>query len=199
MKIRTGHKTFIEPLIRCLVQSLAKYKVTPNDLLGIYVNGVVHHNWKTSDDDDVLEDGDDCEYRTLCVPKRRRRCDDRTYIMPSRKTVHNYLDNASYLNLEMVARHLAEISDNMITVGLNDTTKAAGHRLFSIKADHITVAGPTTGKKTFTTGYVENPSHSGEDVAKTYDFKPKSLAILADCSTEELNERIDFRITDPCW
>lgn len=30
----------------------------------------------------------------------------------------------------------------IVTVGIDNTTKAAGHKVYNVKADHITVAGP---------------------------------------------------------
>ncbi|ESP00784.1 hypothetical protein LOTGIDRAFT_173051 [Lottia gigantea] len=35
IQIRSGHKTIHEPLMRCLVHCISKYKVTTNDLMGI--------------------------------------------------------------------------------------------------------------------------------------------------------------------
>ena len=41
----------------------------------------------------------------------------------------------------MVANHLLEKKDNINTLGLDDTTKAVGHKLYDVKADHITIEG----------------------------------------------------------
>ena len=93
----------------------------------------------------------------------------------------------------MVANHLLEKEDNIITIGLDDTTKAAGHKLYDVKADHITIEGPNTARKTMTTGYVENTSHSGKDAASGYEFKLRCLAILFNSSVEEIKSSVD------CW
>ena len=87
-----------------------------------------------------------------------------------------YLQDASYITLEYVAQQILSKEDKVVTVGLDDTTKAAGHRMYDVKADHITIKGPSSKKLTVTTGYVENISHSGEDGAKAYEFKLKCLA-----------------------
>lgn len=48
--------------------------------------------------------------------------------MPSRRSIGRYLDDASLMNLEMVAMKLCEENpENVITIGLDDTTKAAGN------------------------------------------------------------------------
>ena len=94
------------------------------------------------------------------------------------------------------AQQILSKEDKVVTVGLDDTTKAAGHRMYDVKADHITIKGPSSKKLTVTTGYVENISHSGEDGAKAYEFKLKCLAILANSTVDEVKSAIDFWMTD---
>ena len=62
---------------------------------------------------------------------------DLTYVLPSRRTINRYLEDASYLSLEYVAREILNKEDNVVTIGLDDTTKAAGDLLYDIKADLI--------------------------------------------------------------
>ncbi|ESP01695.1 hypothetical protein LOTGIDRAFT_172448 [Lottia gigantea] len=132
------------------------------------------------------EESDACE-----SPKpKRRRCGDLTYVMPSRKCLSKYLEDAHYLNLEMLAEYLLNKADSVVTVGIDDATKAAGHDM--LHGDHITIAGPTQTRKTFTTGYVENISHSGQDSAPAYEFKLETLATLANTSVEDIKNNIDF-------
>ena len=100
------------------------------------------------------------------------------------------------LILKMVAEVMLNKEDQVVTVGVDDTTKAAGRRLYDVKTDHITVAGPSKSRRTFTTGYVENVSHSGKDVAAAYDMKLKVLAVLSDTTVDEVKESIDFWMTD---
>ena len=51
------------------------------------------------------------------------------------------------------------------------TSKTAGNKLYDVKADHITVQGPNMMRRTFTTGYIENIRHSGDNSAKAYTHK----------------------------
>ena len=67
----------------------------------------------------------------------------------------------------------------MVTAGLDDTTKAAGRKLYDVKADHITISSPDVPRKTMTTGYTENISHSGADGAAVYELKLKCLAVFS--------------------
>ena len=68
--------------------------------------------------------------------------------------------------------------------------------MYDVKADHITIKGPSSKRISLTTGYVENISHSGEDGAKAYEFKLNCLAILANSTVDELKSEIDFWMTD---
>ena len=106
-----------------------------------------------------------------------------------------YLQDAYLLNIKHVASYLTNIGDNVITVGWDDTTKAAGHKMYNIKADHIAVHGPE-GKKSLTNGFLENILHSGEDSAATYEEKLKILAILGDSTLDEIKNEVDFWMSD---
>ena len=106
-----------------------------------------------------------------------------------------YLQDAYLLNMKHAGFYLTNKGDNVITVGLDDTTKAAGHKMYHIKADHITVHGPE-GKKSLTTGFMENISHSGKDSAATCEENLKILAILGDSTLDEIKNEVDFWMSD---
>lgn len=73
------------------------------------------------------------------------------------------------------------------TAGLIGTTSAERHRCFDVKADHITIAGPSGKRKSPTTSYVQNLSHDGKNEAEAYESNLKSLVIiLADSIIDEL-------------
>ena len=205
LKIRTGRRSINEALVRCIVQCLSEFKVSHADIAGIMVrtaNLVFDQNCQISaspDDDDEAdekdEDSEDEEKQDPPVIRKRKSVGDLTYIFPSKRCISMYLEDAYLLNLKRVANYLTNKEDNVITVGLDDTTKAAGHKLFDIKADHITVQGPS-GKKILTTGFMENKSHSGEDGAEAYEEKLKILSILGDCTLDEMKNNIDFWMAD---
>ncbi|CAM1325724.1 Uncharacterised protein at_DN1125 [Pycnogonum litorale] len=122
---------------------------------------------------------------------------DLTYVFPSNRSIDKYLEDASYLNLHMVADYLVNKDDtDVVTVGLDDSTKAAGHRSFDVKTDHITITGPYKSRNTMTTGYQENVSHAVAEGAKAYEHKLQCMSILADCSVDDLKTAIDFWIKD---
>ena len=100
------------------------------------------------------------------------------------------------MNLKFVADKILNSEDSVITVGLDDTTKAAGHRLYDIKTDHITVKSKSQKREFLTTGYSENISHTGKDGADAYKHKLKCLSILAKCGIEDIKANTDFWMSD---
>ena len=66
------------------------------------------------------------------------------------------------MSLKYVAQLLLNNDELVITIGLDDITKAAGHKSYDIKTDHINIKGDTEQKKHkyITTGYIENLIHS---------------------------------------
>ena len=103
------------------------------------------------------------------------------------------------LNLKYVAKKILNKKDSeVITYGFDDTTKAAGFRLFDVKTDHITINSAEMNRETFTTGFTPNLSYSGQDQATTVKFKLQTLAVLAGegTSLDDIVENIDFWISD---
>ena len=83
--------------------------------------------------------------------------------------IDEYLEDATYLNLKQAAEYLITKNNNeVVTIRFDETTKAAGYKLYNLKANRITVSGPDDKRKTLTTGYLENVSHSGTDGAAAY-------------------------------
>lgn len=194
---RTSKNKLNEELMPCLVQCLAKYKVSANDILGIVkdvANIVFHQKWKLSNTDtsEAGNNDDDSEIELEVVigetnvnsaqKRKMGESEDMCFVMPTRRCLNMYLEDAAYMNLAVVADVLKnnDKAKQIITVGLDDTTKSAGYRKLDVKTDHITVVDrETMKKKTYTTGYIENKSHSGKDSAETYHFKLTCLAVLA--------------------
>ena len=70
---------------------------------------------------------------------RHRKCiRDLTYVFASRRTINRYIEDASYMNILIVAKRFINKGDDVVTVGLDDTVKAAGHKRYDLKTDHIT-------------------------------------------------------------
>ena len=206
VQTREGQRMINESLMSCVVQCLSEFKVSHRDLAGIMVrmaNMVFGQSWVLPEQENLEAKSGDSESDDLSseneqVPtkKRKTRHDDMTMVFPSRRCVSMYLDDAHILNLKLVAEYLVNKDEQtVITVGTDDTTKAAGHKLYDIKTDHYTIRTPQ-GKETLTTGFVENASHSGNDAAKAYEYKLKCLSILADTTVDEIKSNIDFWMTD---
>lgn len=99
--------------------------------------------------------------------------------------------------LRMVADILLNKEESVVTVGIDDTTKAAGRKkLYDVKTGHITVCGSNQPRETFTTGFSKNISHTRVDGARAYETKLKCLAALPNSSVDEMKESIDFWMSD---
>ena len=202
VRIRIGHKHLNESLMRCVTQCLAETRMSPVEVSKVVVrvaNMVFGQNWvihKEKDNADVEDEGGDDVESNSESNEQRDPTSIKPEVFPSRRTIMRYLQDASYLGLEYVAQQILNKDDKIVTIGLDDTTKAAGHRMYDVKADHITIKGPSSKRISLTTGYVENISHSGEDGAKAYEFKLNCLAILANSTVDELKSEIDFWMTD---
>ena len=84
----------------------------------------------TDEGESENEDEDTLEFEVGLrqdTSKGRKCIRDLTCIFPSRRTINRYIEDASYLNLLIVAEQLINECDNVVTVGLDDTAKAAGH------------------------------------------------------------------------
>ena len=97
--------------IRCSVQCLANFKVSPSNL-GIIVNTpniVFGQEWdlpeETSGESNVDNESDDEETAIVIVGtfECRMGARDLTYVYPSHRTISRYLEDASYMNRLMVA------------------------------------------------------------------------------------------------
>ena len=130
------------------------------------------------------------------VTKKKRKVQkDLSKTFPSRATLRRWMESASLLNLRHVAKILMD-HDSVTTIGFDDTTKAAGHKLFDSKALNITVDGDGRHRKSYTTGFHSNLSHSGEDQTQSLKFALEQMAVLAGTGLEELIEQVDFWMTD---
>ena len=120
VKVRTSQKNTNEQIIRCTVQCLADYKVSPSDLSGIIVhtdNIIFGQQWElpeepTDEGESENEDEDtlDCEVGLRQDTSKGRKCiRDLTYVFPSRRVINRYIEDVSYINLLIVAKQLINI------------------------------------------------------------------------------------------
>lgn len=94
-------------------------------------NTVFGQEWILHNDDDSdSEDNDDESEAAAEEPKIKRShsSKDLTYTMSTRQCISCWMEDAFYLNLEFVAKHLVHKDHSVVTVGLDDTTKAAGNK-----------------------------------------------------------------------
>ena len=83
----------------------------------------------------------------------------------------------------------------MVTYGTDDTVKAAGHTRWDVKTAHITIIDREKNRKSFSSVFCENISHSGEKSAHIKNDIAK-MAILTESSYEEMLSYMDFFMSD---
>ena len=210
--------------MRAFVHCQATYKVSERDIEGILVdfaNLVFDQDWKKSSEPDFTsgyesdDDGDDIdevdilntsfiELEEFQTPRKRPRVQsDLTRRFPSRLTRRRWLKHGSLINLKYVANKIRDKRVNQIlTLGFDDTTKAAGRQLFDVKSTNITLDGDDMDRETYTTGFSPNLSHSGQDQSTTLRHSLQVLSVLAKnepddhYSIEDIIENFDFWMSD---
>ena len=84
----------------------------------------------------------------------------------------------------------------MVTYGTDDTVKAAGHTRWDVKTAHITIIDREKNRESFSSGFCENMSHSGEKSAHVIKNDIAKMAILTESSYEEMLSYMDFFMSD---
>ena len=176
---------------------MGKFKVSEEDCRGMFVeiaNTVFNQAWVLESDFSETEKVDE----DVDGKKRRRVTLDLALQFPSRRSLRTWMEAAAVLNLRHVALLLKHKPDSVVaTLGLDDATKAAGHKTYDVKASHLTLKSKDTGKRdVYTTGYMENASHSPEDAAANIKCTIEMLAILAGCTQDEIKDSLDFWMSD---
>ena len=193
---RTSRREISETIARAFCNCMGKYKVSEEDCRGIFVevaNVVFDQDWKLESDlagetKAVSADG----------KKRRRVADSLDNVFPSRSALRTWMEAAAILNLQFVATLLKNKPDDLVaTMGFDDGKKAAGHRIFDIKATHLTMKNTTTGlRENYTTGYLANANHTPAAAAENLQCTINMLAILAGCTPDEIKDALDFWMSD---
>ena len=110
---------------------------------------------------------DDLEYDGK--RKKRRKLDFLDYQLPDRLTVSKYLEDMSLLSVADMAESMISAKEDgkSVTLGIDDTIKAAGFKRFDVKTTHATIIDKDKNRETFTSGFYKNASHEGVKAAET--------------------------------
>ena len=118
--------------------------------------------------------------------------------LPSRLTVSKWVQAAAKLGLWHLVDEMQEahFQDSTTTLGLDDTRKGHGHRVHDVKTGHVTIINHDQDRTTFTTGYMPNISHSGEDAAVCVTATLDILSCLGGCTTAEVKSYLHLFHSD---
>ena len=102
-------------------------------------NMIFQQDWMLAEEktaNDEIKDGEDCASSSDDDEEIETDADkpaDLTYTLPSRRSIMRYLEDASLLSLKYVVDKIIDHDSSVMTVGLDDTTKAAGHRMYDVR------------------------------------------------------------------
>ena len=207
IKMRQGYRQLNPKVMSAVTHCQSRYKLSDRDAEGIFIDMgkmLFDQPWECSkyarktkkrkihELEDSDENDSDDEERDL------------TYVFPSRQTRKKWRKAAALLNLRYVSKLIVEKRPSeVITLGFDDTTKHCGPRLHDVKTTHLTIDAEDMDRKTITTGFTPNLSHSGEQQAITLRHSLEVLAILASddsaaiiYSVQDIIDEIDFWMSD---
>ena len=192
MPVRSGRNTLNETIMRAFVSCLSDTKVSMEDLRKIFVtmgNVVFDQDW----DLDSGLSGVAKQPPSAPGVKQVRVKEDLSNVFPSARACDRWLKASGMLNLQYLACLLRDKSEEaVVTCGTDDGTKAAGNKMYDVKNTHFTIKAEGEARSTYSTGYLENCSHSSEDAARSMDTTFTILGVLSGVSKEEAKESIDF-------
>ena len=73
-----------------------------------------------------VEEGTSTRKAKKCCKKAKYK----TNLFPYRRSINKWLEDATYLNLKLAAEEILNKESSTVTVGIDDTQKAAGHKMF---------------------------------------------------------------------
>ena len=214
--VRVGYKTIDKRIMEILVLMEAKHQIPRNKtrqvLMDIANSDIFGQKWVIPSDEDVLDtvegeesqyekQGDESQEDEVQVKRRRGAAGYLINTLPSRASISKYVEDAAVLNFKYAAEYVMKTRSEggVVTFGCDDTKKLAGNQTFDVKTGQITCKNIEEGKKTsktFSLGFSENISHSGENSACTVNTWLRQMSSLVDLDSDELLGCIDLFITD---
>ena len=188
--VRTSYKDIDIGIIEVMVSMKSIFNVEQRreaPLLAYIMNNLAGQSWEVSTEETNSEESDS---ENEDEPQKRKRRDTRdlTFVLPSRRTLRQKLEDASLLNFKYVAESIQNTSraGGTVTSGWDDTIKASGHRLHDARSGRVTCVTPVVDnegktkkyRQSFTTGFTSNISHKGEDVAVSVKSVKGQMAVL---------------------
>ena len=192
LPVRSGRNTLNETIMRAFVSCLSGTKVSMEDLRKIFVimgNVVFDQDWDLGSG----LSGVATQPPSASGIQHVRVKEDLSYVFPSARACDRWLKASGMLNLQYLACLLRDKSEEtVVTCGTDDGTKAAGNKMFDVKNTHFTLKAESEARSTYSTGYLENCSHSSEDAARSMDTTFTILGLLSGVSQKEAKVSVDF-------
>ena len=201
-------------IVEVMVNMECVYKVDQRQVapcLAYIMNTLAGQRWelereeRNAESEGDTENIDDTEENNN-VKRKRSKLKDLTFVLPSRKSLHQRLEDASMMNFRYVAETIQKTHEEggTVTMGTDDTVKASGHRVHDCKTGRVTCVSDQVQpdgsskrvRQSFTTGFTANISHSGEHSAVSVKSVIGQMAVLLNVQYEEMHDFLDFFMTD---
>ena len=207
--VRSGYRSLNMNIAEVMVNMECRFKIEQRQVapcLAYIMNTLAGQKWEFEKEEVVETEPVEENKEATCSKRKRAELGDLTFLLPSRKSLHHRLEDASLMSFKYVAETIQKTNaaGGTVTAGTDDTVKASGHRVHDAKTGRITCVNETTDedgrtkrvRQTFTTGFTPNISHSGEDSATSVRSVIGQMAVLCSVQYEEMQDFIDFFMTD---
>ena len=195
--VRTGYHT--NDIVEALVVIKSVFKVEgrkAQHLLAYIANKIFNQNWTVPPEDKTCKGSETSDE----VPGKKRKSAPGYLdnVVPSRRKIASSVDDFALLSFADMAESISEAakSGQVVTYGTDDTVKAAGKKKFDMKTTHVTIIDKEHNHQTFTSGFYENASHSGEISADTIRHDLAKMAVLTGNTYNDMLNFVNFFMTD---
>ena len=190
LNTRESRNVLSEVIARVFVQCVSDYRVSVENLRGIFVsiaNTIFGQNWELGS---ALE-GE----ASSSAPRVAK---DLTRVFPSERALNRWVKAAAILNLQCLGMRIKNKGeDETVTCCHDDTTKAAGHKKFDVKTLEFVFKDPKASSETLSAGLMANASHSAKDSAAAIRKVYQMMSILTGgVSGQELIDVTTFFMSD---
>ena len=205
--VRTSLKNIDSTIIEVMVDMESQFGVEQRQvapLLAHIMNKLAGQKWEVPTEETEILECDDTEPDQRL--RKRKKTRDLTFVLPSRTCLRKKLEDAALMNFKFVAETIEKthVAGGTVTSGWDDTVKAAGHRLHDVKSGRITCVTTKVDdegnekkvRQSFTTGFLPNISHTGQDSAVAVQSAISQMAVLCNVKFEEMTDFIDFYMND---
>ena len=149
--VRSGYRSLNMDIVEVMVNMECRFKIEQRQVapcLAYIMNKLAGQKWGLETDEVVETEPVDEDKDANSSKRKRSELGDLTFLLPSRKSLHHRLEDASLMSFKYVAETIQKTNaaGGTVTAGTDDTVKASGHRVHDAKTGRITCVNETKGE-----------------------------------------------------